>query len=102
MKRLFLFLLLLLPCAACARVAASERGSLAHPTMTTSDLAPPSEQHVRAVQEGEAGGGRSAVVGRLVAGAVATSSAAARLRHRRTRARDDAEAGTGATVGRTS
>jgi len=53
-------LVLLLPCAACVRVAAYERGSLAHPTMATSDIAPPSEEHVRAVQEGAVGGGGSA------------------------------------------
>ena len=46
--------------AACARVAPYERGALAHPTMTTSDLAPPSEEHVRAVHEGAIGGGFSA------------------------------------------
>jgi hypothetical protein len=51
---------LLLPSAACAHVAAYERGSLAHPTMTTADIAPPSEEHVRAVQEGAIGGGGSA------------------------------------------
>jgi len=46
--------------AGCARVPAYERGHLAHPTMTTSDLTRPSEQHVRVVQEGAAGGGFSA------------------------------------------
>jgi hypothetical protein len=53
-------LLLVLPCAACAHVAAYERGSLAHPTMKTSDLAPPSEEHTRSVQEGATGGGTAA------------------------------------------
>ncbi len=43
----------------CARVAPYERGRLAHPTMTTSDLVAPSEEHVRAVQEGAVGGGAS-------------------------------------------
>ena len=43
-------LVLLPPCPACAHVAAYERGSLAHPTMTSSDIASPSEEHVRAVQ----------------------------------------------------
>jgi hypothetical protein len=41
----------------CARVAAYDRERLAHPSMTTSDLAQPSESHVRAVQEGAMGGG---------------------------------------------
>jgi uncharacterized protein DUF4266 len=50
----------LLPCVGCANVAAYERGTLAHPTMTGSDIAPPSEEHVRAVQEGAIGGGTSA------------------------------------------
>ncbi len=45
---------------ACARVAPYERGLLAHPSMTTADLASPSEQHVREVQEGATGGGFSA------------------------------------------
>jgi hypothetical protein len=43
----------------CARVAAYDRQRLAHPSMTTSDLAQPSESHVRAVQEGAIGGGFS-------------------------------------------
>ena len=41
----------------CARVAPYERARLAHPTMTTSDLAGSGESHVRAVQEGASGGG---------------------------------------------
>jgi hypothetical protein len=44
----------------CAHLPAYERGQLAHPSMTTSDLARASEEHVRAVQEGAAGGGFSA------------------------------------------
>jgi hypothetical protein len=40
----------------CARVAPYERGRLAHPSMTTGDVVAPSEAHVRAVQEGAAGG----------------------------------------------
>jgi hypothetical protein len=51
---------LLLLAAGCARVAPYERGALAQPSMTTSDLAPPSEEHVRAVQEGATGGGFAA------------------------------------------
>lgn len=46
--------------AACANVPPYERGKLAHPSMVTSDMASPSEQHVRAVQEGAVGGGASA------------------------------------------
>jgi hypothetical protein len=52
--------LLLLLGASCARIAPYERGHLAHPTMTTSDIASPSEQHVRAVQEGATGGAAAA------------------------------------------
>lgn len=53
-------LLLLVGAAGCVRVAPYERGALAKPSMTTSDLAPPSEEHVRAVHEGAVGGGFSA------------------------------------------
>ena len=38
-------------------VAPYDRGKLAHPTMTTSDLSGPAESHVHAVHEGAAGGG---------------------------------------------
>ena len=41
----------------CASVAAYDRGKLAHPTMTSADLAGPGEEHMRAVQEGATGGG---------------------------------------------
>lgn len=40
----------------CTHVAPYERERLAHPSMTTSDLAQPSEEHARAVQEGAVGG----------------------------------------------
>jgi Domain of unknown function (DUF4266) len=40
----------------CAHVPAYDRELLAHSTMTTSDLARPSEEHVRTVQEGAVGG----------------------------------------------
>jgi hypothetical protein len=40
----------------CTHVAPYERERLAHPSMTTTDLARPSENHVRAVQEGAVGG----------------------------------------------
>ena len=49
--------LLALAADGCAHVPAYEREKLAHPTMTTDDLARPSEDHVRAVQEGAVGGG---------------------------------------------
>jgi hypothetical protein len=42
---------------ACAPVPAYERGRLAHPTMTTADIAGAAEAHTRAVQEGATGGG---------------------------------------------
>jgi hypothetical protein len=61
--RFTLSLVLLLPLMACARVAPYERGRLAHPTMTPSDIASPSEAHVRQVQEGATGGGASAGAG---------------------------------------
>lgn len=51
--------LVLLAAASCANVRAYERASLAHPTMTASDLVTPAEDHVRAVQEGAIGGGSS-------------------------------------------
>jgi hypothetical protein len=44
----------------CAHVPPYDRDRLAHPTMTTSDLVHPGEEHVRAVQEGAIGGGSSA------------------------------------------
>ena len=54
--------LLLLPLAslllaACTHVAPYQREKLAHPTMTTSDLAGAGEEHARDVQEGALGGG---------------------------------------------
>jgi hypothetical protein len=48
--------LLALGASACVRVPPYARGSLAHPTMATGDLARASEQHVRAVHEGASGG----------------------------------------------
>jgi hypothetical protein len=48
---------------ACSHVAPYDRGALAHPTMTASDLAGPSEAHVRAVHEGAVGGGAAAESG---------------------------------------
>ena len=52
--------LLLITATSCTHVAPYERERLAHPTMTTSDLARPSEGHVRAVQEGAVGGDAAA------------------------------------------
>lgn len=48
--------MLVLATTGCTHVAAYERGRLAHPTMTTSDLAGPAEAHVRAIHEGATGG----------------------------------------------
>ena len=58
--KLFWLLALSLACAACANVPSYRRAKLSYPSMTTSDLVSASEQHVRAVQEGAAGGGASA------------------------------------------
>jgi hypothetical protein len=55
--RILVFVASLLLLSACARVPAYERGRIAHPTMTTADLAGPAESHVRAVHEGAIGGG---------------------------------------------
>jgi hypothetical protein len=56
----FLLILSVLSSSACAHVPPYERGNLARPTMTTSDVSSPSEQHARAVQEGAVGGGTAA------------------------------------------
>jgi hypothetical protein len=53
-------LLLLVVATGCAHVMPYDRAQLAHPTMTTDDLARSAEEHVRAIQEGAAGGGFSA------------------------------------------
>jgi Domain of unknown function (DUF4266) len=42
--------------AGCVKVAPYERGTLAHPSMTTEDLAIGLDGHVRGVSEGAAGG----------------------------------------------
>lgn len=42
--------------AGCAPVAPYERGTLAHPTMTTEDVSTGLDAHVRAVSEGASGG----------------------------------------------
>jgi hypothetical protein len=49
--------------ASCTHVAPYDRGKLAHPTMTTSDVAGPAEVHVRGVHEGAIGGGEAAESG---------------------------------------
>lgn len=49
-------ILALVALPSCAHVAPYERERLAHPTMTTSELAGPAETHVRSVQEGAIGG----------------------------------------------
>jgi Domain of unknown function (DUF4266) len=41
---------------ACVKVQSYERGKLAHPTMTTDDIALGIDGHVRGVSEGAAGG----------------------------------------------
>jgi hypothetical protein len=45
-----------LAASACAPVAPYERGTLAHPTMTTEDLSTGLDAHVRAFSEGASGG----------------------------------------------
>lgn len=50
------FVLGALGISACAPVASYERGTLAHPTMTTEDLSTGLDAHVRAVSEGASGG----------------------------------------------
>lgn len=40
----------------CSHVAPYERGTLAHPTMSSSDMASGIDEHVRAVSEGATGG----------------------------------------------
>jgi hypothetical protein len=47
---------LFLGAAGCAPVAPYERGTLAHPTMTTDDISTGLDAHVRAVSEGASGG----------------------------------------------
>ncbi len=46
----------LLASAGCVKVAPYERGTLAHPTMTTDDVALGVDSHVRGVSEGASGG----------------------------------------------
>lgn len=41
----------------CVHVAPYERGTLAHPTMTTEDVSTGLDEHVRAVSEAAEGGG---------------------------------------------
>jgi hypothetical protein len=46
-----------LSASACSHVAPYERGKLAHPMMTATDLEGPAAGHVLAVHEGATGGG---------------------------------------------
>lgn len=55
--------LLSLVATGCTHVRAWERGKLAHPTMTTTGLPGPAEEHLYSIQEGAAGGGSSATSG---------------------------------------
>jgi len=48
---------ILATCGACGHVAAYERGAIARPDMTTSDLAGRAAQHATEVHEGAARGG---------------------------------------------
>jgi Domain of unknown function (DUF4266) len=49
-------LLLSTTLAACVPVKAYERGKLAHPTMSTSPMGGPGEEHMHSIQEGSTGG----------------------------------------------
>ncbi|RYZ56913.1 MAG: DUF4266 domain-containing protein [Proteobacteria bacterium] len=46
----------ILALSGCVKVAAYQRQTLAHPSMTTEDLSTPIDGHVRGVSEGAAGG----------------------------------------------
>jgi Domain of unknown function (DUF4266) len=54
--RAALFFALVVAATACTPVAAYDRARLAHPTMSTADVAGAAEGHVRAVHEGATGG----------------------------------------------
>jgi Domain of unknown function (DUF4266) len=54
MKPVSVVIMLLL--AGCTHVKAYQRGKLAHPTMTTSGMSGPGEEHMYSVQEGATGG----------------------------------------------
>jgi uncharacterized protein YceK len=51
-----LVVVLVLVCAGCGPVPATDRGRLAHPTMTAEPIAFGLDGHVRAVSEGATGG----------------------------------------------
>jgi len=57
MMVIVILVIVVLATTGCAGVAPYNRERLAHPSMSTSDLAGPSEEHARAVQEGAMGGG---------------------------------------------
>jgi len=59
----FVWLTVALAASGCVNVPAYDRGRLAQPSMSTSDLANASEAHVRAVQEGATGGSFAAGAG---------------------------------------
>jgi hypothetical protein len=58
-----LVIALLAWCAACTHVKPWERGKLAHPTMTSTGLPGPAEEHLYSIQEGAVGGGAAATSG---------------------------------------
>lgn len=53
---LLLLAALLTSASGCVKVAPYQRGTLAHPSMTTDDIAIGVDGHVRGVSEGAAGG----------------------------------------------
>jgi hypothetical protein len=55
-RSVLLALTLALVSNACVKVQSYERGKLAHPTMSTDDVAMGIDGHVRGVSEGAAGG----------------------------------------------
>ena len=54
--RIFAALVFAMMVSGCVKVASYERGALAHPTMTTDDVAVGLDGHVRGVAEGASGG----------------------------------------------
>ena len=62
-RELILAMALVATASGCTHVRPWERGKLAHPTMTTTGLPGPAEEHVYSIQEGAAGGGASATSG---------------------------------------
>jgi len=56
MVKLGFFAAALSAAVGCVSVAPYERGTLAHPSMTSEDMATSFDEHVRAVSEGATGG----------------------------------------------